>query len=41
MQQRVAFPKKNNGEEAFEAYAKNKTGPNKNEITILAITPHP
>jgi hypothetical protein len=40
-----------NGEEVFEAYAENKTpaayrifwyyGPNKNEITILAITPHP
>ena len=38
-------------EEVFEAYAENKTpaayrifwyyGPNKNEITILAITPHP
>jgi hypothetical protein len=40
-----------NGEEIFEAYAENKTsaayrifwyyGPNKKEITILAITPHP
>lgn len=40
-----------NGEEVFEAYAENKTpqayrifwyyGPNKKEITILAITPHP
>ena len=40
-----------NGEEVFEAYAENKTpaayrifwlyGPDKQEITILAITPHP
>jgi hypothetical protein len=40
-----------NGEEVFEAYAENKTpaafrifwfyGPNKKEITIVAITPHP
>ncbi len=40
-----------NGEEIFEAYAENNTpaayrifwyyGPNKKEITILAITPHP
>jgi len=40
-----------NSEEVFEAYAENKTpaayrifwyyGPNKNEITIVAITPHP
>ena len=40
-----------NGEEVFEAYAENKTpaaylifwcyGPNKKEITIIAITPHP
>lgn len=40
-----------NGEEIFEAYAENNTlaayrifwhyGPQKNEITILAITPHP
>lgn len=40
-----------NGEEVFEAYAENKTpaayrifwhyGPGKNEITVLAITPHP
>ncbi len=39
------------GEEIFEAYAENKTpaayrifwyyGPNKKEITIVAITPHP
>ena len=39
------------GEEVFEAYAENKTpaayrifwyyGPQKKEITILAITPHP
>lgn len=39
------------GEEIFEAYAENKTpaayrifwfyGPGKNEITIIAITPHP
>ena len=39
------------GEEVFEAYAENKTpaayrifwyyGPNKREITIIAITPHP
>jgi len=39
------------GEEVFEAYAENNTpaafrifwcyGPNKNEITIIAITPHP
>ena len=39
------------GEEVFEAYAENKTpaawrifwyyGPGKNQITILAITPHP
>lgn len=39
------------GEEVFEAYAENKTpaawpifwhyGPDKNQITILAITPHP
>lgn len=39
------------GEEVFEAYAENKTpaayrifwhyGPKKNEITIIAITPHP
>lgn len=38
------------GQEVFEAYAENKTpaayrifwhyGPNKNEITIIAITPH-
>ena len=38
-------------EEIFEAYAENKTpaawrifwyyGPNKKQITILAITPHP
>ena len=40
-----------NGEKVFEAYAENKTpgacrvfwhtGPGKNEITIVAITPHP
>lgn len=40
-----------NEEEIFEAYAENKTpaayrifwhyGPKKNEITIIAITPHP
>lgn len=40
-----------NGEEIFEAYVENKTpaayrifwyyGPNKKEITIVAITPHP
>lgn len=40
-----------NGEDVFEAYAENKTpgayrifwhyGPDKNVITILAITPHP
>ncbi len=40
-----------NGEEVFEAYAENKTpdawrifwiyGPGRNQITILAITPHP
>ncbi len=40
-----------NGEDVFEAYAQNNTpgayrvfwcyGPNKNEITIIAITPHP
>ena len=40
-----------NNEEVFEAYAENKTpaayrifwhyGPRKNEITIIAITPHP
>lgn len=40
-----------NGEEVFEAYAQNRTpaayrifwfyGPNQQEITILAITPHP
>lgn len=40
-----------NNEEVFEAYAENNTpaayrifwyyGPNKNQITILAITPHP
>lgn len=39
------------GDEVFEAYAENQTssayrilwhyGPNKNEITIIAITPHP
>ncbi|MGD0075854.1 MAG: hypothetical protein ABSD31_16155 [Candidatus Binataceae bacterium] len=39
------------GEEVFEAYAENRTpaayrifwfyGPGKNEITIVAITPHP
>jgi hypothetical protein len=39
------------GEEVFEAYAENRTpaayrifwfyGPGKNEITIIAITPHP
>lgn len=39
------------GEEIFEAYAENKTpaayrifwyyGPNRNQITIVAITPHP
>ena len=39
-----------NGEEVFEAYAENKTpaawrifwmyGPDRNQITILAITPH-
>lgn len=39
------------GEEVFEAYAENRTpaayrvfwyhGPNKKQITILAITPHP
>ena len=39
------------GEEVFEAYAQNHTpgayrifwcyGPNKNEITIISITPHP
>lgn len=39
------------GEEIFEAYAENKTpaayrifwhyGPKKNELTIVAITPHP
>lgn len=40
-----------NGEEIFEAYAENNTpgayrifwfyGPKRNEITIIAITPHP
>lgn len=40
-----------NGEDVFEAYAENHTpgayrifwmyGPQKNEITIIAITPHP
>ena len=40
-----------NGEEIFEAYVENKTpaafrvfwyyGPNRDELTILAITPHP
>ena len=40
-----------NGEELFEAYAENDTpaayrlfwyyGPNKNSITVVAITPHP
>jgi hypothetical protein len=40
-----------NGEEVFEAYAENNTscayrifwhyGPSKNEMTIVAITPHP
>ncbi len=40
-----------NGEDVFEAYAENNTpgayrifwyyGPGKNQITILAITPHP
>lgn len=40
-----------NGEEIFEAYAENKTpaayrifwfyGPDKKQITIIAITPHP
>lgn len=40
-----------NGEDVFEAYAENKTpaayrifwfyGPDKKEITIVAITPHP
>jgi hypothetical protein len=40
-----------NGEEVFEAYAENKTpaawrifwiyGPGRNQITIIAITPHP
>lgn len=40
-----------NGEEVFEAYVENKTpgafrvfwhyGSNRNELTILAITPHP
>ncbi|MCU0789287.1 MAG: hypothetical protein MUC91_14090 [Verrucomicrobia bacterium] len=40
-----------NGEEVFEAYAENRTpaafrifwfyGPEKKEITIIAITPHP
>lgn len=40
-----------NGEPVFEAYAENKTpaafrvffcyGPNKDDITIIAITPHP
>lgn len=40
-----------NGEEVFEAYAENVTpaafrvfwhyGPNKREITVIAITPHP
>lgn len=40
-----------NGEEIFEAYAENRTpaayrifwfyGPDKREITIIAITPHP
>ena len=40
-----------NGEEIFEAYAENKTpaayrifwyyGPNKNQITVVAITKHP
>ena len=40
-----------NGEEIFEAYAQNNTpgpyrifwfyGPDKNKITIIAITPHP
>lgn len=40
-----------NGEEVFEAYAENKTpaafrifwfyGPEKKDITIIAITPHP
>ena len=39
------------GEEVFEAYAENRTpaayrifwfyGPGKNEITIIAVTPHP
>ncbi|MCC8467176.1 MAG: hypothetical protein LN589_00160 [Rickettsia endosymbiont of Eriopis connexa] len=42
--------KGNNGEEIFEAYAENNTpaayriwhyGPNKDNITILAITAHP
>jgi hypothetical protein len=40
-----------NGEEVFEAYAENKTpaswrifwiyGPGRNQITVVAITPHP
>ena len=40
-----------NGEEVFEAYAENKTpaawrifwiyGPGRNQITVIAITPHP
>ena len=40
-----------NGEDIFEAYAENNTpgpyrvfwcyGPNRNQITIIAITPHP
>lgn len=40
-----------NGEEVFEAYAENNTpgayrifwcyGPNKKQITVIAITPHP
>ena len=40
-----------NGEEVFEAYVENKTpaafrvfwiyGPNRDELTIIAITPHP
>ena len=43
--------KKPRGEEVFEAYAENRTpaayrifwfyGPGKNEITIIAVTPHP
>lgn len=45
------FLKTKRGEEVFEAYAENKTpgayrifwhyGPNKNNITIISIIPHP